>query len=146
MFSKSCENAIRAIIYIAAESGKNRKVGIAEICINIEAPQHYTAKILQTLSRNKLVSSQKGLGGGFYLDKEQLKLPLITVVMAMDGPSLFSGCGLGLKHCNEASPCTIHDKFKSIRSDLRKMTEETTIEELGTSLKDGNSVLRSSEE
>lgn len=142
MFSKSCENAIRAIIYIAAESKQDRKVGIAEICENIEAPQHYTAKILQVLSRNKLVSSQKGVHGGFYMDKEQLLLPLIAVVNVIDGPSLFTGCGLGLKHCNEQAPCPIHHKFKSIRNAIRKMLEETDIGELGQTIKAGDSVLK----
>ncbi len=146
MFSKSCENAIRAIIYIASESKQDQKVGIVEICENIEAPQHYTAKILQVLSRNKLVSSQKGIHGGFYLNRDQLREPLISVVNAIDGPSLFTGCGLGLKNCNEKEPCPIHDKFKCVRNGIKKMLEETTIDELGKKIKKGDSVLKSLKE
>jgi Rrf2 family protein len=121
-------------------------VGIIEICENIEAPQHYTAKLLQVLTRNKLVSSQKGIHGGFYLTKEQLREPLISVVKAIDGPSLFTGCGLGLKHCNEKEPCPIHDEFKSVRNGIRKMLEETTIDKLGKKIKKGDSVLKSLKE
>ena len=143
MFSKSCENAIRAIIYLASESRQDQMVGIVEICENIEAPQHYTAKLLQVLTRNKLVSSQKGIHGGFYLTKEQRDEPLISVVKAIDGPSLFTGCGLGLKHCNEKEPCPIHDEFKSVRNGIRKMLEETTIDKLGKKIKKGDSVLKS---
>lgn len=142
MFSKSCENAIRAIIYIASASKNGRKVGIPEICQNIEAPQHYTAKILQILTRNRLVSSQKGVHGGFYLEKAQLETQLISVVNAIDGPTLFSGCGLGLKQCSETNPCPIHDKFKEIRNGLKKMMEETSIGELGENLTMGNTVLK----
>jgi Rrf2 family iron-sulfur cluster assembly transcriptional regulator len=71
MFSKSCEYAIRAAIYIAAESSEDSKVGIKDICDHIEAPKHFTAKILQVLTKNKIVSSQKGVNGGFYIDKKQ---------------------------------------------------------------------------
>src|SRR5690606_30893723 len=101
-----------------------------------------TAKILQTLSRNRIISSQKGVHGGFYLEKYQTDMKLIDIVEAIDGKTLFTGCGLGLKQCSEAEPCPIHDKFKVIRNSLKKMLEQTTKEELGKKLKTGTSVLK----
>ena len=89
MFSKSCENAIRYIIYIASENRLNRKVGLHEICYNIDSSEPYTVKILQILVRKELVSSQKGLHGGFFSDTNQLKLPLIEIVNSIDGINLF---------------------------------------------------------
>src|SRR4051812_7274604 len=121
MFSKSCEYAVRAAIYISAESSKDNKVGISEICEHIEAPRHFTAKILQILTRNKIVSSQKGVNGGFYVDKMQGEKRIIEIVEAIDGNTLFTGCGLGLKECSETEPCPLHDRFKSIRAGIRKM-------------------------
>jgi Rrf2 family iron-sulfur cluster assembly transcriptional regulator len=146
MFSKACEYGIRAVIYISSENKAGRKVSIHEICEAVEAPSHFTAKILQVLSRNRIVSSQKGVHGGFYLDRLQGDLKLIDVVTAIDGKALFTGCGLGLKQCSEAEPCPIHDKFKAIRNNLKKMLEETTIEELGKKLKKGTSVLKTLEQ
>ncbi len=146
MFSKSCEYAIRAVIYISSESKTGRKLSIQEIHEAIEAPEHFTAKILQILSRNRILSSQKGVHGGFYLDKIQGELKLIDIVEAIDGKTLFTGCGLGLKQCSETEPCPIHDKFKAIRNNLKKMLEETTIEELGKKLKNGKSVLKTLQE
>ncbi|MBS1778834.1 MAG: Rrf2 family transcriptional regulator [Bacteroidetes bacterium] len=142
MFSKSCEYGIRAVIYIVSASKNGERVGISEICQNIDAPEHFTAKILQILTRNRIVSSQKGVHGGFYLDDYQKGLALIEVVTAIDGKTLFTGCGLGLKQCSETNPCPIHSKFKSIRNDIKKMLEQTTIEELGNSIKKGKSVLK----
>jgi Rrf2 family protein len=146
MFSKACEYGIRAVIYISSENKAGRKVSIQEICEAIEAPNHFTAKILQILSRNRIVNSQKGVHGGFYLDKFQSDLKLISIVEAIDGKALFTGCGLGLKQCSEKEPCPIHDKFKSIRNALKNMLEQTTIEELGKKLKTGKSVLKTLEE
>jgi len=142
MFSKSCEYGIRAVIYIVSASKNGEKVGISEICQNIDAPEHFTAKILQILTRNRIVGSQKGVHGGFYLDDYQKRLALIEVVTAIDGKTLFTGCGLGLKQCSETNPCPIHSKFKSIRNDIKTMLEQTTIEELGNSIKKGKSVLK----
>lgn len=142
MFSKSCEYAIRAAIYIAAKGTPDKKVGIEEICDHIEAPKHFTAKILQILTRNQIISSQKGVNGGFYLNKYQSKMTLAQIVSAIDGDLLFTGCGLGLKECSEIEPCPLHDKFKGIRAGIKKMLEESTIEAMAGKLKKGKGFLR----
>ena len=59
LLSKSCEYAIRATIFIARKSHVNEKSGIIEISEEIASPKHFTAKILQTLVREKVVSSYK---------------------------------------------------------------------------------------
>jgi Rrf2 family transcriptional regulator, iron-sulfur cluster assembly transcription factor len=142
MFSKTCEYGIRAVIYICANSSKDDKIGINDISNKIEAPAHFTAKILQTLVHDKIVSSQKGVNGGFYMAKEQSQKRLIDVVRAIDGDVLFSGCGLGLKSCSETEPCPLHDKFKSIRNSLKKMMEQTTVNDMADMLKTGRGFLR----
>lgn len=145
MFSKTCEYAIRAVVYISAAANRENKTGIIAISENIDAPAHFTAKILQTLGHHHIVSSRKGVRGGFYLDAEQKKRKLIDVVRAIDGDMLFSGCGLGLKYCSEERPCPLHNKFKSIREDLKQMMEQTTIEEMAKTLRKGHVLLRNDE-
>ena len=142
MFSKTSEYAIRAIVYISSQSNTGVKVGIQQICEQIEAPHYFTAKILQTLSRSGIVSSQKGVHGGFYITAEQAQLPLIRIVMAIDGPKIFTGCGLGLKQCSESNPCPIHDDFKAIRNNLKHMMEHTTILDMALKVRQGTSVLK----
>jgi Rrf2 family transcriptional regulator, iron-sulfur cluster assembly transcription factor len=141
MFSKSCEYAIRAIVYVASKSNVDGKLGIQDICAHIEAPLHFTAKILQVLSRSNIISSQKGVHGGFFLNDKQRRLPLYKVVEAIDGNKIFTGCGLGLKQCSETKPCPIHHQFKEVRDKLNIMMKETTIEMLASRLNKGDSVL-----
>jgi len=145
MFSKTCEYAIRAVIYISFNGTKENKTGITEISTNIEAPVHFTAKILQILVHQDIVSSQKGVNGGFFMNSSQRQKALIEVVRAIDGDVLFSGCGLGLKTCSDDEPCPFHDKFKSIRMKLRKMMETTTIEEMSKTFKTGRKFIRTEE-
>lgn len=143
MFSKACEYGIRATIFIASESLKNNRVGQKEIAEEIDSPVAFTAKILQKLVHRKIVSSAKGVGGGFSVDKIRLKeIKLVEIVEAIDGDSIFRGCGLGLSDCTEDHPCPVHDKFKSIRGELATMLESTTLEELALGIKSGNTFLR----
>ena len=65
----------------------------------------------------------------FYIDSKIQKITLADVVTAIDGNDLFTGCGLGLRACNEKKPCPIHDEFKAIREKLKTMLESADLEE-----------------
>jgi Rrf2 family transcriptional regulator, iron-sulfur cluster assembly transcription factor len=143
MFSKACEYAIRATIYITVQSGQDRRVSLKDIAKEIDSPEAFTAKILQQLSRYGIIDSVKGPTGGFTVDKKKMtKLKLSEIVSAIDGDNIYRGCGLGLKECSEKHPCPLHDKFKQIREDLRNMLEKTNLQELSLGLECGLTFLR----
>lgn len=127
MFSKTCEYAIRAMIFIAQKTKDGNKVGIKEIAKGIDSPEHFIAKILQDLSRKQLLQSLKGPNGGFYLDTENRKSSLADIVKVVDGDKLFTGCGLGLKECSEKRPCPIHHEFKKIRTDMHTLLQNSKL-------------------
>jgi len=143
MFSKTCEYAIRATIFIASESFQDKRSGLKDIAKKIDSPEAFTAKILQILARNNIVNSIKGVGGGFEIPKNNMsKIKLAQIVTAIDGDSVFTGCGLGLSQCSEEHPCPVHEKFKNIRNELAYMLENTNLEELALGIKSGDTFLR----
>ena len=128
MFSKSCEYGLRAIIYIAEQTALGNKVSLARISIAVNSPQAFTAKVLQQLTRNKIVKSIKGPYGGFMIEIDKMEtIKLSNVVNLFDGEAIYTGCGLGLNKCNEDSPCPLHFKFVEIRNQLKLMLETTTL-------------------
>jgi Rrf2 family iron-sulfur cluster assembly transcriptional regulator len=143
MFSKTCEYGIRATIFIASESCQNRRVGLKDIAKKIDSPEAFTAKILQILSKDNIINSIKGVGGGFDIPRESMKnIKLAQIVNALEGDRVFTGCGLGLAHCTEEHPCPMHEKFKSIRTELAFMLENTNLEDLALGIKSGDTFLR----
>ena len=143
MFSKSCEYGIRAMIYIAGQSMKERRVSLKDIAEEIDSPVAFTAKILQQLSRSNLVDSVKGPTGGFEIQPARMKkISLGAIVKAIDGDSIFKTCGLGLKQCSEKRPCPVHHQFKFIRENLCRMLDDTSLFELSLGLKDGSTYLK----
>lgn len=130
MFSKTCEYAIRALIYIAQKAKNGEKVGIKDIAVGIDSPEYFIAKILQELSRKGYVQSVKGPNGGFYMSKENLEMSLTEIAREIDGDKLFTSCGLGLKECSEDHPCPIHNQFKYIKQDMKNMLENFKIKML----------------
>lgn len=143
MFSKACEYGIKAAIFIATKSYEGQRVSPKEIASEINSPQAFTAKILQALVRNNVINSIKGAYGGFEIEKHRIaQVKLAEIVNAIDGDSIYSGCGLGLEKCDENHPCPVHDKFKGVREELKMMLENTTLEELALNIKSGASFLR----
>ena len=67
MFSKTTEYALRATIYIAQKGTIDKKLGIDEIANAIDSPKPFTAKILQLLTKDKVLHSTRGPNGGFYI-------------------------------------------------------------------------------
>lgn len=144
MFSKSCNYAIKATIFIAKHSLEEKKIGFVDIAKEIDSPQAFTAKILQLLVKAGIIDSVKGVKGGFYIPIKRIASTfLVEIVNAIDGDTVFNGCGLGLSQCSEDHPCPVHDKFKSIRDALAKMLETTNLEELALGIKSGETFLKS---
>jgi len=120
MFSKACEYAIKATIFIAGQSMQNKKT-----------------------TRNKVVSADKGPNGGFYLTKNQLQnICLKHIVEVIDGNSLFENCGLGLNKCNDKKPCPVHNKFKLVKEGILEMLESTTVQFMAIQMKKGKTFLK----
>lgn len=138
MFSKATEYALRATIFIAQKGSVENKLGIEEISLAIDSPQSFTAKILQSLTKdNKIISSTRGPKGGFYLTEEAKKLPVFSILQALGEEDILEKCVLGLKQCSETQPCPMHAQYKTIKQQLIKLFKTNTIQELAADIKDG---------
>ncbi|MFN8258063.1 MAG: Rrf2 family transcriptional regulator [Bacteroidales bacterium] len=130
MFNKETEYALRALVYIQIQNIHEKRPGIEEITNEIEAPRFFTAKILQRLVRLGFVISIKGKGGGFYFDPKKPELTMKELITATEGNKIITGCGLGLKKCDESNPCPLHHMYKSIRESIDNMVSTETIQSL----------------
>jgi Rrf2 family protein len=143
LFKKETEYALRGLIYIQSKNTLGHRPGIAEIAEEIDAPQFYTAKILQRLVKQGFVESLKGKGGGFSFNANLPELTLKTIITAIEGDHLFTGCGIGLKECNSENPCPIHDQFAPIRESIEKLVREESIQSLAEKVTNGEEVFMS---
>lgn len=131
MFSKSCEYGLRATIFIAEKSSSNQRVGLKAIAQAINSPEAFTAKILQILTKNNIVTGVKGPHGGFLIEESRLsEIKLIEIITILDGDKIFYGCGLGLNQCDDKYPCPLHNQFVKVKQELRKMFENNSLRDI----------------
>ena len=126
MFSQTAEYALRAVVYLASQKGAACTVGqMAEVT---RVPAGYLSKVMQSLSRAGLVSSQRGLHGGFVLTAPSDDLTVYDVIQAVDPIRRITSCPLGLK--GHARLCPLHRRMDSAIATVEKALKESTIAEL----------------
>ncbi|MBL7890791.1 MAG: Rrf2 family transcriptional regulator [Bacteroidia bacterium] len=137
MLSKSCEYAIRAVLYLSIHSNEHVKVDIRIIATELNIPKQFLNKILQKLARNNLVYSSRGNSGGFYIDSVIQKKPILAIVELIDGLDEFHKCSMGLEKCSHSKPCAFHKAFHKHRIEMLKLMKNTTIIEMSSDVKEG---------
>lgn len=119
MFTKSCQYAIRAVLYLTEPKNQEKKIGVKEIAETLQVPQQFLAKILQQLAKHNLISSLKGPNGGFFISDANASVTLLDIVECIDGKGALTSCILGMPSCSSEHPCQLHHHFYGSREGLR---------------------------
>lgn len=127
MISQTAEYALRAIVYLAMNSGN--AFTTQQISLQTKVPAAYLSKVLQSLVRAQLVQSQRGLGGGFVLTKQPEEINILEVLNAVDPIQRIRTCPLGLK-AHRTNLCALHKKLDDATAVIEKTFADTTIAEI----------------
>ena len=84
-FSKKSEYGLRALIELTGQYGK-ALLQRNEIAQRQKIPVEFLEQILLTLKNAGLLSSRRGVGGGYALIKSPNDISLGQVIRALDGP------------------------------------------------------------
>ena len=129
MISQTAEYALCAIVFLAGQNQAPRTT--VEIADATQVPVGYLAKVMQNLSRSGLVSSQRGLGGGFVLADAAEKLTVYAVVDAVDPIKRYPKCPLGLVEHGKRL-CPLHSRLDEAAELVEKSFAATTVADLLT--------------
>ena len=136
IFSRTSQYAIQALIYLATQPSGRRMLN-REIAQNLGVPSAYLAKILQDLSREKLLHSSRGRSGGFSLRADARKTSLLDIVLLTEGARVDRECLLGLKVCQDETACPLHRKWKPIKKKILASLGSVTLIHLAQAVQSG---------
>jgi len=141
MLSNSSKYAIKAVLFLAIHSNKEHKVMAKDISEPINVPQAYIAKLLQTLVKENIVSSNKGPKGGFYLEEANLNTSIMSIINAIDGEDTLDACMLSLEKCDTDKPCPLHAILSASRNSIVENLNNKTVKDLVLSIENGDAFL-----
>jgi Rrf2 family protein len=130
MISQTVKYALRILGYLADHPGE--WIQGEQIASATGIPSNYLSKILNQLRKRGVVSSQKGWGGGFFLEEDALTTPIAEVVELFDGKRSKDACVFGLGQCDSEDPCPLHPHWEAISKSYEAMLGSVTIRDLHT--------------
>jgi len=128
LITRNTDYALRALCYIAKQN--KSKVSVEELVNKLGVPQPFMRKILQLLSKNGVLESSKGQGGGFRLCIPARKLYLIKIMRIFQGEVGLNECFLKKNICPNKGKCVLRNKIKSIEDGVLRQLKAISIASL----------------
>lgn len=119
-----------ALRIISALAKHNEVVDAKKLSEETSVTQKFTLKILHKLVQGKLVSSYKGIGGGYKLRLPADEITLKTVIELIDGPIAIVRCLESSESCSlnhDKTACAYHHIFDTISFEVAKKLAAITI-------------------
>lgn len=143
IFSRASEHGLNAMICVARNNENGQPVRVREIADAMGIPFPTLAKIVQKLTREGILISRKGPGGGIALGRPAGDLTLLEIVEAVEDRHLGSECILGVAGCSERTRhCPLHNQWKGIREALVEMLENQTLDKVAEETPEAGFALR----
>jgi len=127
MISQTAEYALRAVVFLAMNSGAAHTT--QQISGATRVPAAYLSKVLQSLVRAGMIQSQRGLGGGFILSKSADDVTILEVLNAVDPIHRIRTCPLGIE-AHGTTLCALHKRLDDATAAIEKAFRDTTLGDL----------------
>ena len=128
-FSKKADYALIALKDLSASSAQSSSTARA-IAGRYDIPVELMAKVLQRLSKMGVISSHKGIRGGYYLDRDATEISVADVIQAIDGPVLVTACSDEDESCDQYSKCNVRDPLWRLKKRILEVLSSFTVDEL----------------
>jgi Rrf2 family protein len=127
--SKKTEYALMAVKFIAKKTNGNSATA-KEISEGYNIPYDLLSKVLQQLTKKKVIKSFQGIKGGYSLSKGPDNLTLIDIIRAVEPNYQITECmqkGRSEKDCTLLDCCMIRDPLAKVQKEIEKLFRSVTI-------------------
>jgi len=111
-------------------ANRDRMVSVTEIVKNLKIPGPFLRKILQILSKKRMIKSYKGIGGGFVLVKAPNQIRLVELISIFQGALNLNECVFKKMLCPNMKKCPLKKKIDKIEKYVVSQLSSITIGQL----------------
>ncbi len=127
LITRNTDYALRAICYIAQQK---QVVTVTELVKILGVPRPFMRKILQRLSKERVLDSYKGQAGGFKLKTGPGRIFIIQIMRIFQGPVSLNGCFLKKNICPNKGKCILRKKIHAIENNTLRQLRRINIASL----------------
>ncbi|MEZ4484629.1 MAG: Rrf2 family transcriptional regulator [Syntrophotaleaceae bacterium] len=136
VITRATEYAIRAVLFMAMQP-PGTTVLKKDICREQEITPAFLTKILQPLIKSGIVGSQRGVRGGFFLNKDANTITLLDVIKAEEGPIHLNLCLEEIGSCTRETCCPVQKVWQEARAGLVNTLDNYTFARLADMAQQG---------
>ena len=129
MLTRAADYGVRVMIHMATLPAGTR-VQRSVLAEATEVPDSFMSKVLQALVRARMITSQRGVDGGFQLILSPSSISLLDVVQAIEGPLQLNACVGDGKGCKRSISCAAHLVWKEAQDATVKVLKSANIADL----------------
>ena len=126
--SKSIEYALISINHIS-QCDEDIPISVKKISKRHNIPFELLAKILQKLSKARILRAIQGPKGGYKLNDKYKNFTLIQLIEILEGPFGITGC-LTDDNCEQISRCNIITPIEKINSQVYQVLNEIKLNKI----------------
>jgi Rrf2 family iron-sulfur cluster assembly transcriptional regulator len=119
--------AITAMIDLA--QNQDGAVSLKDISDRQSISLSYLEQLFSKLKNFKVVTSRRGPGGGYVLNKKSSEISLHEIITAVEENMDQTQCG-GSMNCNKEKPCTTHNVWTGLNKIISDYMKNITIEDV----------------
>jgi Rrf2 family protein len=124
--TRAADYASRVMVHLAALPAGTR-ASLPALAEAVDVPEQFLSKVLQMLSRGRLIQSQRGASGGYELAADPELVSLLDVVEAIEGPIRLNLCLGPGEACARKSHCPVHLVWRDAQEALLGVLRKATI-------------------
>jgi Rrf2 family protein len=127
--TRAADYAIRVMVHLAGVPSGLRTCK-EDIAQSTEVPGEFLSKILQSLSRARLVRSRRGVRGGFELARPGAEITMLEVIEALEGTLELNVCLSQGANCGRRWWCPAHMVWMEAQTAMVRVLAATTLDHL----------------
>lgn len=127
--TRAADYAIRVMVHLATLPTHERAL-LPALAKATGAPESFLSKVLQALSRSRLITSQRGQSGGFEILPKGRRASMREVIEAIDGPLHLNVCLISERACRRAKWCPAHPVWVRAQQAMLEVLSGALISEL----------------
>jgi len=128
--SRLTDYAIVMMTYLATEPERVRSAHEVADGAHLRPPT--VSKLLRLLTREGLLTSHRGVKGGYGLARDPDDITVAAIIRAIEGPIALTDCGIQTKGCEHEVLCSVRGHWQRINLAVRDALESITLSDMAS--------------
>ncbi len=120
--------AVTAMLDLALHNNE-APISLSDIADRQQVSLSYLEQLFAKLRRSNIITSTRGPGGGYSLNRSSAEISVVEIILAVDEEVDSTRCG-GFEDCQDNLKCLTHNLWEDLSNQIRIFLGDISLDEL----------------